>query len=130
MKCTPDRMKYLNQKVKKIYQTCMKNRNTDELKEFKSTKFFKFLNETVAQSNRKTTSSEETKNKKLAKMCMKLVNQQQQNIQNINSISEENEILREQLNRRNATIAENETDILNKQLELSNLKSTKKRTKH
>jgi len=39
MKCTPDRMKYLNQKVKKIYQTCMKNRNTDELKEFKSTNF-------------------------------------------------------------------------------------------
>ena len=70
------------------------------------------------------------KNKELAKMCMKLVNQQQQNIQNINSISEENKILREQLNRRNATIAENETDILNKQLELSNLKSTKKRTKH
>lgn len=60
-------------------------------------------------------------------MCMKLVNQQQQNIQNINSISEENEILRKQLNRRNATIAENETDILNKQLELSNIKSTKKR---
>jgi len=60
-------------------------------------------------------------------MCMKLVNQQQQNIQNINSISEENEIQREQLNRRNATIAENETDILNKQLELSNLKSTQKK---
>lgn len=58
-------------------------------------------------------------------MCMKLVNQQQ-NIQNINSISEENEILREQLNQRNATIAENEIGILNKQLELSNLKSTKK----
>ena len=43
MKCTPDRMKYLNQKVTKIYQTCMENRNTDELKEFKSTIFFQIF---------------------------------------------------------------------------------------
>ena len=105
MKCTPDRMKYMFQKINKFYQSYSKNRKTEDLKlKFKALKhlqFFKFMNETVPTPTSTVTSDVKSKNKQLSKMCVKLINQQRQNILETEVISEENRILREQLQHKN-----------------------------